>query len=267
MRQQPSADSIAWWDKVPRGAAGAYLGKAFMKVCLISARAEQLRASEQNEETRQRLLVLMQEAEEADHDLQSWNQGASPGTAFRDIGDFQGLETGNPSRTGSSSQAVHVYSHMWMASLWNFYRTGRIALHSTLLECADFLDITEWSGHEAREGSPSSKYAKSICAIDLIISEICASILFILGDVDSDGKFLQKRRQALAGFHFMWPLYIVKNCQYATSEQVTLCQAALKRIGYIMGIKQALVMHDLGPLPRIDKLSIGGLRSEGISVA
>ncbi len=210
-----------------------------MKVCQVCATAEELRTSKQNVESRQRLLDLMQEAEEVDKELQNWNQGPIPWWVYQDIGDIQGLETSTPGHTNSASQAVHIYQDSWIACLWNFYRTGRIALHSMLLECADFLDISEWSGHEAREGSPSSKYAKSICVID---GMICASIPFVMGDVNKEGKLMDSNRKAIAGFHLMWPLYVAKNCPYALPEQVAAVQSTLRRIGYGMGIRQALVM-------------------------
>jgi hypothetical protein len=224
-----------------------------MNICRIAASADAIRTSPQTPDSRARLLDLMHEAEDIDYELQKWNATGTPWSVYQDTGDLEGLGTGNPRGTGSYSSAVHIYPDVWIASLWNFYRTGRIALHATQLECADFLDITEWSGHEANEGSPSSKYAKSICVIDLMVNEVCSSIPFILGDVDKDGKLKSSNRKALAGFLLMWPLYIVKNCASSTPEQLAVVKLALQRIGNVMGIRQALVMHDNGELPRPEK--------------
>ena len=67
------------------------------------------------------------------------------------------------------------------------------------------------------------------------------------------GPRANAQEQALAGFLLMWPLYTVKNCASSTPEQLAVVKLALQRIGNVMGIRQALVMHDNGELPRPEK--------------
>jgi hypothetical protein len=199
------------------------------------------------------MLDLIYDAEDVDAAMQTWIRGAMPWWIYEDVGKIPGMQVDNSKGDGKPPQAVHLYRDLWMACMWNMYRTGRISLQQTLLECADFLDITEWPRGELDPQPHSCTYARSMAIIDEMAHDVCASTPFILGEVDSEGRIMpQSARKAVGGYLLMYPLFIVKNCPYVSPTRVAHVQRALQIVGHVLGLKQAFLIYAHEPmLPRV----------------
>lgn len=85
--------------------------------------------------------------------------------------------------------------------------------------------------------------------IQEMITDICRSIPFSLGDVDTRGnpiKSLEGKPQirAFHGYTLLWPFWYVLSSGLATPEQNQQIRSVLARVGSAQGIKLALILAE-----------------------
>ncbi|GAM37561.1 hypothetical protein TCE0_024r07581 [Talaromyces pinophilus] len=161
------------------------------------------------------------------------------------------------------------------ATLWNFYRCSRIIVQTvidniyTRMEAlnesgfstwhtADIIDITNpantpiYSNHTSASASPSSSILSQSTPYEVVqnmIVDICRSMPYSLGDVDSSGvPFPQThnensntRVKAIEGYELLWPFWHVLTSHFSTPKQRMQAREALFRLD-AMGIKLASKM-------------------------
>ena len=164
-------------------------------------------------------------------------------------------------RTFAHSDLVEYHDSSFPLTHWNLYRTSRIALHETLLK-AD-LNLQVHFDSLLAQASPQhlpatairpsfllSPHERHYCQTTLsnMSSQLLGTIPHILGGIDSQGTvhnpILHGSRacagKAHQGLPVIWPLRIIKRSLYTDDRQKYLATEALKRIGWGMGIRQAL---------------------------
>jgi hypothetical protein len=129
-----------------------------------------------------------------------------------------------------------VYSDLWVASMWNNYRSARILIHETLMN---------WT---LKYGSIKEKLTlqPSVELLQSMTVDICHSVLYFLGYCrkDSDLKNLEeikiKAGTAIpGGYLLMWPLYMAGMLPTTSKNQRKWIASRLHEIGGNMGLQLA----------------------------
>lgn len=164
------------------------------------------------------------------------------------------------------------------ATLWNFYRCSRIILQTIIdkiytriealhegglsswhtAEIIDFTNTANTPVHSTQasasaSASPSSSILSQSTPYEIVqnmIVDICRSMPYSLGDVDSSGvpfpqthtdNTANTRVKAIEGYELLWPFWHVLTSHFSTPKQRTQAREALYRLD-AMGIKLASKM-------------------------
>ena len=130
-----------------------------------------------------------------------------------------------------------------MVAIWNYYRAIRIVLQRFILDV--YQTISSVTGVNGLV--PDDPVEMNV--IQEMITDICRSIPFALGDVDSRGnpiKSLEGKPQirAFHGYTLLWPFWYVLASGLATPEQSQQIRSVLARVGSAQGIKLALILAE-----------------------
>lgn len=136
----------------------------------------------------------------------------------------------------------YVYEDVYVAWASNNCRAARIHLHEVLLHCVSLIEL--------HPHSETSRYIEEtrITSRDIIsemISDICASIDFCLGDVDSVGDPAPTEyRMPLRGYLMIWILWRT----YVSAPEGSDCKlwlgSRLELISNFMGVEAARAVLD-----------------------
>lgn len=153
------------------------------------------------------------------------------------------------SRDGES---LITYQRVSFVVIWNYYRATRIVMRRLLAQLQQaFTSLVVDGAHGA-----DSKLQNDVEACDEIvqdmISGLCRSLPFALGDIDTLGrrasssltslKQEKPRVRAIQGYSLIWPLWYVLSCGLATPSQMDQIKCALDRLGQALGIRLALAL-------------------------
>ena len=193
---------------------------------------------------------LMLKLWEVDDELRDWAASVPSRWRYQEIQ----ADIFDPSDddTERHHEPIHVYSGLGILSNWNnFYRCTRLNIHQMLVQCYDQLQDTE------DEGIPVLRphyREQSISIIQTMICDICATIPFSMGDIDSTGNMVPTTRpKALGGYALLASLQHISQCRYVNAREFNLAVYSMKRIGHTMGIKSALNMVEVAGKP-VDEL-------------
>lgn len=138
---------------------------------------------------------------------------------------------------------VHIYYNLWIANFWNWTRSSCILLQASILKCLNALSTIS----EIRVSHDSLK-EDAETTIKTMIREICATIPFVMSDIDSQGNTVKVSRtaapsvgQSMAQLWTLWHFRIVLLSGYALPHQMKCIRDAILRIGHEKGIRVALL--------------------------
>jgi hypothetical protein len=132
-----------------------------------------------------------------------------------------------------------TYNRISNSVVWNYYRAARVLSQRLLLTLIMMIN-------DSHLLSASALDASSLRAgIQEMTTDLCRSIPFSLGDVDSlgrptEGDEAHTAQTRLGGYGMLWPLWYVLKCGIPTPAQTIQIRNALTRIGSTMGFKLAL---------------------------
>jgi len=140
------------------------------------------------------------------------------------------------------SDHYHVYSSIWTATIWNYYRCVRILVNELILDqISHILQYPEafpltWEGFSFYE----SQILASNSTLQQLSHDICASVPFYLGhSAKSSDRFSRPPPKAVSGNLLLWPLYTAA-CTGIISDMMRVWVAGrLRFISDVMGIRQA----------------------------
>jgi hypothetical protein len=170
----------------------------------------------------------------------------------------------------TTGESIITYASISTGSLWNFYRSARIILQGVIdnivnkLEAFgetpspvdDFMIIDENNPPDNSTSEKSTPYE----IVQNMIVDVCRSIPFTLGDVDSSGNPLNNsnfnnidpenmsasntpnhgsRLRAIEGYELLWPFWHILTCHFSTPKQRRQAKEALTRLNAELGIKLA----------------------------
>jgi len=231
-------------DSLPSTRAAFYV----FRVTQLCSRTESLLNSRKPRTSTnlRKLFELIREAEALDKDLETWCEDYP-------VWRPQVLKCCSPSNNPASSepQRIDVYANLLVLRNWNLYRTARMELHKTLLECGKYLFLDHWSTFFPCAEPDSTARAKSHTSKQIIrktAADVCASIAYGMGDVDQDGNFVAprpdqpngKKTKAVGGFFLLCALNTVAYSEHAEECHRKEAKAALQRIGWSMGLRQTV---------------------------
>lgn len=156
-------------------------------------------------------------------------------------------------------ESLLTYLDIPTGSLWNFYRSARIILQILIQNMYDMVESLP--GEFPEDDEVSEYFANDVSAdatpsdvIRDLISDICKSIPFTLGDVDMTGNppasnssssgRNNSRLRAIEGYELIWPLWGICTNSYSTPRQKRQARNALQRLGSVLGIKLASRLAD-----------------------
>jgi len=166
-----------------------------------------------------------------------WAQGVSESWAFTSINDPNaGIGFGN-----NSEGSVHIYHSLWMANIWNWNRSSNILLQCSLLKC-----LAKLSSISAKLPDHDTLEANARMTIQSMIRDICASIPFIMCDINGDGEPIKNQQMAapvgqnMAQLWLLWHFHTILRSGHALPKQMKIVGEVIPRIGHGKGIRQAL---------------------------
>ena len=179
----------------------------------------------------------MADCERADQILNGWYHVDDDGDDWK----YRIIESVT---AGGCVERLDLYPNVSAAQCWNFYRGSRIILHQTFLECAQRHKILDpYTAEASRTAINDEQSATSVGIIKSMVSEVIASIPFMLGEVDAWGNATPAGSgKALGGLLLIWPLGITLRCPLATKGQLKRACSALETIGYPMGLRRAITL-------------------------
>lgn len=223
----------------------AALGKALMgglKICQLTVEAEEVlqyltaldieSGNDQHHHSEMclRLLELVREMEALDDVHWAWKDD-SP-----DLWRCQAVGVDN------HANPVHSYSDPWTCSVWNWTRSARLLLQSTILRAVEQLQhfAVPVLEREHREQTAREK-------IRLMAQDICASVPYLMGRVASIGtqeKMLDPGASpdcnSLSLCMLLWHFSVIEHSGLMTAEDQAVIDTTTKEIAAVRGIKHAV---------------------------
>lgn len=148
-----------------------------------------------------------------------------------------------------TNEPLITYQALSLSVVWNFYRAVRVVLQRLMLELRRIRALFLGS------------FADDIEVLEVIhemITDVCRSIPFSLGDIDtlgnpttttpsSQGGQGKPRIRAFHGYSLLWPFWYILACGLANPEQEQQIRDALVRVGSALGIRLALRLAETVP--------------------
>lgn len=132
------------------------------------------------------------------------------------------------------------YRDLWASCVWNIYRTGRIILHATVLDCIDILSLVPTWFSDFDFLATSRIESQQVIA-DMTES-IKASVPYVLAKVNSNGNSIRGETTALSGQSLLWPLNILQQMKRASIADRKWASHVLLEIGQVTGMRRAWLL-------------------------
>ncbi|KAL6237340.1 hypothetical protein BDW75DRAFT_86717 [Aspergillus navahoensis] len=185
----------------------------------------------------------MKEALRLDAELSSWATSVEPSRRYTVVSLPKSVDAGNGNSAFRHvySNYYHIYPDAVVSAWWNDYRFVRLLLLEVICWLADYL--TRKEGIDAR-----NEYRQTVAQCRMLsqqlTEDICASVPYNLGatEVSSYEDWSSTRTGGV--IRLIWPLFIAADSGGATSRMTDWIADTLLRIGYGVGIRQALAMSN-----------------------
>ena len=136
---------------------------------------------------------------------------------------------------------VDIYTDIYVAQLWNIYRTCRITLHNIITRALRRLNPDD-------PLTSNQQFRASTAILQEMADGICASVPFLLGYRlvnEHDSLRMEKpdmESPALGAYLALWPLQMAVSASYTSSDQKRWVQGRLVYLGEQYGIQAARVL-------------------------
>jgi len=142
----------------------------------------------------------------------------------------------DPSTSHLYPKSMFIFKNIQVATGWNVFWCGRIYLLRSMLEYRN--GLTAQGSQDSVLPSESEIYQSLQDTVD----NICATVPFLLGEVDSHGALsTESRRRALGGYYLVWSLHVTGSVRCLPFTQEAWIADRLMHIGHVFGIKQAFL--------------------------
>lgn len=170
-----------------------------------------------------------------ENELESWKNGLPESWSPTLHNLLQ--DDGCQSIRGDLDTQFEVYPDLWVASMWNNYRTVRILIHETIMS----ITLKYGTSEDMAALQPS------INVLQEMATQVCRSVAFHLGTYPTrkranSGLEGQKSVHIAAipgGYILAWPLYLAGMLRTTPTEQKMWMASQLHRIAVTMGLRLA----------------------------
>lgn len=216
-----------------------HLAMCIYKICRVRAAVPELLVGDLTQQsTQQRLVQVLHQGISMDAELQSWSDRMSEPYRYKELCIADGPRQRTSNLLPMQPSNVHVYHDIWVASLWNHYRFARIRLLETLVDCESRLGSPGNPETRLQESSSSRRNWNE--TIVKMVDDICASVPFLMGDIDVQGNLNRGSSGiALGGYSLLWPLHVASSARIIGADQKAWIKGRLRHLGTVMGINQA----------------------------
>ncbi|KAH7327287.1 hypothetical protein BKA65DRAFT_528232 [Rhexocercosporidium sp. MPI-PUGE-AT-0058] len=139
------------------------------------------------------------------------------------------------------SDHYHVYSSIWIAAIWNNYRSARILVNELILDQLGYLSQVNpesnllWEDHCFYE----NQILTSNSTLLQLCYDICASVPYFLGYNPESRGFTDQAPKSVNGNLLIWPLYTAGVTGMVSDVMRCWVAGRLQWITDVMGIRQA----------------------------
>ncbi|RFU24968.1 hypothetical protein B7463_g11370, partial [Scytalidium lignicola] len=243
----PAKEAERWLHDIGLDDIANQLAKCNLKTVRLCADAQNLFNSKtQDEYWILGLLNVLKNAILVDIVCQDWSNSVSGIWRYRTMRTSSNPDLCaqcNGTAMEQRTDPTFVYHDIMAAGIWNNYRSARIHLHEVLLHCSALLELHPSAAALALDHGYTQSESHTI--ISKMISEICSSVSFCLGKIDSEGKPTTKEnRKAVCGYLLIWPLFMAKNSCTTGSERFTWITDILREIATEGGLRGAFQLID-----------------------
>ncbi len=241
--EKPLEESVAWTQVFLIKGPPQEIAELSVHTAHICAKAQILFDSSEHDKDWQRgLLQIVALTTAIDLLYQSWIDNNSICKTWR----YQTFSM-SPNEAFPGDGMVQVHHDLYTAYIWTSCRSKRAHLHEVSLHCLSLLGC-----HPGAEDLPSklksldlaeNLLSRSKCIIAGMVSGICATVPFMLGDVDLAGKLVvEGERMPLAGYMLLWALHVASACTNDSSEREAWIKGRFEFIDRKIGVKYARLM-------------------------
>lgn len=174
------------------------------------------------------MLQLIKSGVQLEEEYQAWGEATTGAYPYKQL---------KPSFPTAGRYPIHFYHDIHVAWLWNLFRSCRIHLLEVLKRC-DFL-LQAHSNTVAASGHGSIQEDASATIQDMV-SDICSSVPFYMGEVDNKGNIVPTPTIIpLAGRYALWPFYMAMVSTEDGSETEHWLRSKLELISTLTGARLA----------------------------
>jgi hypothetical protein len=218
--EKPLEEAGAWIQVFGTKGPPQKIAELSIHTAQICAEAQLLfDSSEHSKEWKHDLLEIIKDATAIDLLYQSWIDKYSRSEIWR----YQTVYL-SPDEALPADGMVQVHHDFYTAYIWTSCRSQRAHLHEVSLHCLALLgchsEATDLSSKLKSLDLAENLLTRFRCIIEDMVSDICAAVPFILGDIDLAGKLAPgRKRMPLAGYMLLWPLHVARASMNKGSEQ------------------------------------------------
>ena len=194
-------------------------------------------SSERNDEWKYSLLEIIKKTTAIDLQYQSWIDNYSIYETWR----YQTVYL-SPDDALPADGMVQVHHDFYTAYIWASCRSKRAHLHEVSLHCLSLLGChsgtKDLSSKLKSLDLDENLLTRLKGIIEDMVSGICATAPFMLGDIDLVGKLaLEGKRIPLAGYMLLWPLLVARASTNKGSEMEAWINRRFEFMDSEMGIR------------------------------
>ena len=166
-----------------------------------------------------------------DQKMQSWSDSAPEGLRFRPV------PVENTLLRIRYPERIWIFKGIQMANARNIFTCARIYLLQAMLDYRARLPLEDFTR------SPLPSEASIRQCLREFVGDICATVPFMLGEIDNQGALnFDGRRKAIGAYYLLWPLHVAATVKDLPAAQAVWIADRLFYIGHVAGIKQALLL-------------------------
>lgn len=235
----PTDEAQIWLESIPRKDPGLQLAKPNLRTACLCYEAQALFDSDSDDEWWiVKMLQIVKEAILIDLEYQEWTESLPAIWRKRNL-----RKSGTTSTKEDNTEPIshvfpqHVYEDIYIAFISNNYRAARIHLHEVLLRC---VSLIESHPHAETSFNAEQTRIQSRAIISEMISDICASTSYCLGDINSTGDLAPTGyRMPLGGYLVIWSHWRAYVSAPEGSKSKLWLRTKLEYISNSMGILAA----------------------------
>lgn len=249
-------DGQTWTDlpgKLGESAANR-LQKYLVEIPALRARTNEVLVLPRTDAVVAQMLDLIGSARRVDSQLKAWTSTLGESFRYTTVARVSALvEDDDYDNAEMYPGNIDMYFDIWIANIWNNYRTGRMFLNATIILLVRYLAPC------VNELERSEVYVNSKNILQQMCDEVCACLPFHMGHATSQtasqqaGTHDSKHQKlpgmghdgsvkALGGFFLIWPLFVASAVITVQMEQRRWIRGRMFYIASRFGINQAKVL-------------------------